>query len=159
MNIVCPFTEVAPETSGALAPYDVRYVEMDADDAYTGLLLGLWAQGETFVLVEHDIVPWPGAIEDLWGCPQPWCGFPYPFMGGMHNGLGCCKFGASLVVDHPSTIADTLTESNNVHPRGHWCNLDDRITRQLHRRGVTKHPHLPTVGHVNADRSGHGCVG
>lgn len=158
ITVVCPYTAVHPDTAAALADRDVRYVRMVADDSYHRLLAELWETGGTFVVVEHDIVVRPGVIDELGACPEWWCGFPYLFLGGLHNGLGCAKFSAELLAEHPDVIAATLEENTPTHPAGHWCNLDDRITRQLRRRGVAKHAHGPPVEHRKAHRSGHGCL-
>lgn len=157
-TVVCPYTTIHPDTAAALADIAVRYVEMVDDTSYYRLLADLWAAGDTFVVVEHDIVVRPGVADELMACPEDWCGFPYRFLGGLHNGLGCAKFSARLLAEHPNVIADTSEEHTPTHPRNHWCNLDDRITRQLVRRGVAKHAHGPPVEHRKAGRTGHGCL-
>lgn len=158
MRIVCPYTVVSPETREALRPHPVDFVYMEDDQAYFRLLAHLWEAAEDVVIVEHDIVPWHGSLDEMIACPEQWCAFSYTLLEIVHSGLGCCKFAGSLMRAHPSLVADTLSEDSQVHPRGHWCNLDDRIRRQCHERRITQHVHGPSVGHTKPDRTGHGCI-
>lgn len=154
--VVCPYTHLPPTFLPPLRPLCVYVGGHDTN--YTALMAALWQRGLTFVIVEHDIRPHPGAVEEMLECAHDWCGFPYRFLGGLHNGLGCAKFSADLTRRHPSVVLDTLAEDNGVHPRGHWCNLDDRVRRQLERRGEVKHAHGPPVEHLKPDRTSHGCI-
>lgn len=160
MKVICPYTRLQPETVAALeaSGYEWEPVYTGLSDlAYANLLAQLWAAAETFTLVEHDIVPWRGALARLEECPEPWCGFAYPLRDDlMTAGLGCTRFRDTLLTAHPGAIEDTLTEDSPAHPRGHWCNLDDRLTRVLTRAGAVRHVHAPPVGHLFPEPS-HGC--
>ncbi len=165
MKVICPNTGIAPETRAALDHCGYPWQPADVSGcgtAYTQLLQKLWREGETFALVEHDIVPWRGALKQLDACDHPWCGFPYPLVlphvpaGVLHAGLGCVRFRAELLRRYPSAVDDTLAEHTEVHPSGFWCNLDDRLTRALTRCGAVRHEHTPAVGHLHPVRS-HGC--
>lgn len=160
MKVVCPFTRISPETRAAL---DASGYEWSAEDVsycnatYTLLLTCLWRNGEAFAVVEHDIVPHPGALAELEACPEPWCVFPYAYQHGTHAGLGCARFSASLLAAVPDAVTQTLAEATQAHPSGHWCQLDDRLSRVLQRRGYTRHVHSPEVGHLSPWPA-HGCV-
>ncbi len=159
MKVICPNTHIAPETRAALDHCGYPWESADvsgSDTAYTQLLQKLWRDGDTFALVEHDIVPWRGALAELAACPRDWCAFQYPFGGGMIAGLGCTRFRAALLAAHPAAVDDTLTEATEIHPTGFWCNLDDRLTRALTRRGAARHEHTPAVGHLFPYPT-HGC--
>jgi hypothetical protein len=158
--VVVPFTNLRDETRAAVESAVFVSLE-DRDDAYFDFLAGLWTLGETFVLVEHDIVPWEGAIDDLLGCSQPWCSFGYLLELGettiMHHGLGCVKFSEELCAEFPSVWSEIALEANDVHPAKHWCNIDDRLTRWLTTHGAKQHRHDPPVEHLSPKPS-HGCV-
>lgn len=160
--VICPYGRdgVEPETRDALDASGYPWADADvsrSDTAYTELLAHGWRLGEAFIIVEQDIVPWPGALAELEACPEPFCAFEYAYLGGTHAGLGCCRFSAALLAAVPDAVEQTLAEENDVHPRGHWCNLDDRLTRVLARRGYGKHVHSPAVGHLSPWPS-HGCI-
>lgn len=161
MRVTCPHAGPVPaETAAALDASGFPWERADvsaSDTAYTRLLERLWAAGEPFALVEHDIVPHPGALADLLGCPQPWCCYAYQLGGIVHAGLGCTRFSASLLAAVPDAVAQTWRESTDVHPAGFWCALDDRLSRVLRRAGFSQHVHEPQVKHLNP-RPSHGCV-
>jgi hypothetical protein len=115
---------------------------VEGDYGYGQLLAGLWRVGAGFCLVEHDIVPWPGAIEALWDCPEPWCG--YRFMlgrGDLGSGLGCLRFSGEFMRAHPG-LADEWASVR-------WDDLDGRVMDTMRSVGLVGfHEHLPPVGHA-----------
>lgn len=117
-------------------------VIMGDDLAYGRLLARLWRQGDGFVLVEHDIVPWPGAVSALSSCPEPYCGHRYQIAGRLGGTLGCVRFSSALIAEHPdlpSRWAGT-----------HWSNLDIKLTSGLWDVGVREyHLHEPPVAHLH----------
>lgn len=161
MNIVCPYAgSIAPETRGALDSCRLSWRAVDvsaSDTAYTHLLASLWAARETFIVVEHDIVPPPRALADLASCDEPWCALPYRLGGIVHAGLGCVKFTAGLLVSLPDAVAQTWAERSETHPPGHWCSLDHRLSRVLYSHGIRQHVHQVEVKHLNPQPS-HGCT-
>ena len=77
-RVFVPCTDVQPGTRVALLGYEPEYVDVSADrHAYWRYFADRWAAGETFISCEHDVVPWPGALESLTECPEPWCAFGY----------------------------------------------------------------------------------
>jgi len=65
-QIYCPYTNLQAGTTVALANYTVNFVNCTGDKwAYTKYFQDRWDEGKTFISVEHDIVFWPGAIEEL----------------------------------------------------------------------------------------------
>lgn len=159
MKVYCPHTRILPETRAALDNSGYQWTGVDltgSDTAYTELMQKLWRAGESFAIVEHDIVPWRGALAELDDCDEPWCAFEYPFGKGAITGLGCTRFRDILLTGYPTAVDDTLIEHHEVHPRGHWCSLDGRLSHALHRLGARKHVHTPLVGHLHPYPS-HGC--
>jgi hypothetical protein len=136
---------------------EVRVLEGDC--AYAELLAELWRDGESFVIVEDDIAPWPGAIESLRDCRRHWCGFHYPLPGrwdvhedeGDHALLGsngCFKVTAEVMSAAPKLYERWVTHE--------WRMLDVAMTAALrHVFGLdgapfeaTFHVHNPPVAHA-----------
>src|SRR5216117_825998 len=98
MKIVVPFSKNCKALESVRIALDQEnlvpeYVLMEKEDSYHDLLKRLWGQGETFVINEHDIIPWPGAIAQLEACDHPWCTHMYRCAAGwIGNGLGLAKF-------------------------------------------------------------------
>lgn len=103
LNIWVPYTNaIEPTMVSALAPYKVNYALMDDDEGYPRFLKRRWSEERTFINVEHDVVPWDGALESLWACEQPWCAFAYRaeeiYAEDNHTPVfGCCKFSAEFM--------------------------------------------------------------
>lgn len=111
-----------------------------ADDGYQDVIEQLWAERETFVLIEGDILPWPGAVEAIWDCPEPWCDYAFLLGGGYSGlGLGCVKFDASLMDEDP------WIEGRPER----WDEVDGRLLRKLQARGFKNHRHSPPVIHLH----------
>jgi hypothetical protein len=98
----------------------------------------LWDINEPFIIVEHDILPWPGAIQRIWECDHHWCGYQYYVHGGLHAYLGCAKF-------NPQLIGECPLPDHNVH----WAALDQTIIDEMAQRGIKGHLHQPAVSHLN----------
>jgi hypothetical protein len=119
-----------------------RLVKLEREYSYDLLFRKLWAEGCPFILNEHDIIPWPGAIHQLWTCEQPWCGFLYLLYGEPRTYLGCTKFDPSRLGDCP--LSGDLTE---------WQKIDRIIEKNLLLRGEKGHIHTPAVSHLNINHS------
>jgi hypothetical protein len=163
MRVVCPYTRLEPATRVALGyeavdaefialrPADCSnetHVQGDCDD-YFRLLTQLWAGGQGFVVVEHDIVPWPGSIRGLLECDQPLCLHRYQIAGGMGYGLGCSKFSAQLTRDYWD-LPQVLERERGGSWSGRWCHLDGEFVARLRdRMQVPLHFHEPAVTHLH----------
>lgn len=105
------------------------------DFTYGQALERHWQAGEPFINVEHDIVPWPGALEALWSCasPEPWCGYPYLVgeSGKLSSSIGC------VLVRHVVPPVEL----------GHipWNRIDAAVYRVM---GGAWHRHSPPVAHL-----------
>lgn len=149
-NVIVPFTndESDPfvhramrlnlEMQGLTPRYERMNGTLDADYAYDRLFRRLWAEGRPFVIVEHDILPWPGAVQQMWACDRPWCGYQYLVFGEMRVQLGCVKFDPSRLGDCP--LPKSLTS---------WTVLDWTVITALAERGESGHLHEPPVTHLN----------
>lgn len=149
VSIVVPYTRHNPEVTQALADYQVAFCDVsDSDEAYWELLAHMWDERQTFVVVEHDVVVRPGALEELIGCPQPWCSFGVPYVGRIYAGLACAKFSAELIARTPDLLALTAAFSDETHPPRHWCRLDSWIQIVLGEAGEKMCVHTPPLGHL-----------
>lgn len=121
------------------------YVEVvDEPHAYGQLLHRMWGEGG-FILVEHDIAPWPGAVAQLDACDRDVCAFPYrrhvTADGSTAWGvsLGCIKFADAYVRDHPLEHRIAWTD---------WRLVDTVFWSEHDVAGV--HVHEPGVAHCRA---------
>ena len=163
MKVVCPFTAIRPDTAAALDASGYAWEAVDvsgSDEAYWDLLAGLWRAGETFCLVEHDIVVGPGTLPSFERCPKPWCAASYRFMRGTgFVGLGCTRFRAEVMRAAPDLMTEIAALGDDKHPPKHWCRLDTLTYHRLEARGQVMCRAHGEVGHLGAlDRSGHGCL-
>lgn len=149
-NVIVPFANAVTQP-GTLAVVKMnltcqglypRFVDLttklDQEFAYWRLLRELWEEGKPFILVEHDILPWPGALKGMWECPEPWCAHRYTVLGSYCAYLGCTKFDPARLGACP--LPDEPTE---------WQKLDMLIVRELAKREHRGHVHDPPVCHLN----------
>lgn len=141
--ILVPYTTLRPETAKALAKHGPLFVRMNTTDDYWRLLNSAWATQETFVVVEHDVVPHEGALEELLRCEHDWCAFPYMVAGIERPALGCTKFSTNLMVRSPDLMIAIGDKER------HWSVLDAFITVGLELQGERCHVHSPAVAHLN----------
>jgi hypothetical protein len=138
-----------------LAVPNAEFVELtrgyETRAGYPDLLGEWWGRGEAFAVVEHDVLPWPGALEELEACPEPWCGFSYyrsateRSVSGVVT-LGCVRFGEA-VLKLPNPLAEDGWPYNTFD-RG-WDYCDQRIDRVLKAAGFVWHRHSPMVLHAH----------
>lgn len=160
LRLIVPYTSLRPETAAALAESGFPFEEarVDDGDGYCRLLSGLWRAGESFAIVEQDIVVGPGTLPDLAACPRDWCSFGYAYMtSGNYHGLGCARFSSALLARVPDAMDRVAVMSDKTHPPGHWCRLDGWLALVLTSSGEKRCEHLPPVGHLHRYPS-HGCV-
>lgn len=141
MNVYVAYAKLEPETAAAAGP-GATYVDTGGDDeAYWRLLRDLWARKRSFILLEQDIVPPPGALEALEACPHEWCGVPYPvgnIWGVFH---GCTKYGASIIKRYPEALRSFSSR--------YWQNLDSQLIAYIGRRQKEgPHFHWPAAEHL-----------
>lgn len=156
MRIIVPYATLFEETRSALDATGraIEYVDVGhSPTAYHELLLNVWHAGEAFLVVEQDIVPWDGAIDELEECPSPWCGRGYNL--GTHIGayLGFTRFSDALVCDNPGVIDAIDRLAPDGTPRRYWGRLDTRLKQVLEDQlGLTVDLHWPAVEHLNPDK-------
>ena len=146
IRVVVPWAKDGPhrvvrlnlENQGIEAEY--RFMR-DKGPAYPNLFRELWKDGEPFILVEHDILVWPGALYLLQQCTHSWCGYSYQIRGSMESWLGCTKFEPARLGECPATAELQMWQ------------FDVPVVVNLWDRGIPEHIHQPGVVHLNDYRS------
>lgn len=164
MIVVVPLTVVRVPVLAALdaTGYDFSLVDVsDSDESYWSLLAGLWRSGESFTIVEHDVIVEEDSIAGLDECPEQWCAFAVRYGSGQHVGLGCVKFTAAFCAGRPRAMELVGEMSDATHAKKHWCRIDAWLSRVL--APATAHVHPGLLDHVRDDGGpivpSHGCIG
>lgn len=126
-----------------LIAYDL-ILATGSDYQYGRTLYDAWAQGEPFINLEQDVVPWPGAIRELWECDHLWCTFMYPIghSGKLQKALGVVKFSQFLIESFP--------DANLGWNETPWNALDAQVYGALQvDRQCHPHMHSPAVAHLS----------
>ena len=133
-------------------------VDVSADDqAYWRLLDQLWADQQTFCVVEQDIVVRYHTLGDLETCQEPWAGANYRYMGGTYAGLGCTRFRSALMALFPDAIGLLGEIQLPNHGPKHFCTLDSILKRLLEGRGYRMCIH-GSVEHLGSNWPSHDCI-
>lgn len=116
-------------------------VLMKHEYSYSDLFCHLWKIQESFISLEHDIVPWPGALEKLRQCGRSYCSYEYPLApNAMQAALGCVKISDSVMKKYPLLwkLWDNVL----------WNQLDGRVCTALLATFGETHIHTPPFAHV-----------
>jgi hypothetical protein len=93
-----------PRVAAALKRYapaaglDIEWVDTAPDlQVYADELGKRWGRGEDLIIVEQDKEVFPGQLESMLGCGEPWCGMtfwqnPVPHTALVLGGFGCTRF-------------------------------------------------------------------
>lgn len=139
---------------------DFEAVVVKDEYTYGETMHRYWQMGDTFINVEHDIIPYPGALEALDQCPYQFCGYDYPIghagLTGPCRGsaLGCVKFGSLLIGRFPD-LSEPWQYVN-------WNGLDAAVFASLRYKlddppevktrwtNFCWHNHTPAVSHLSS---------
>lgn len=122
-------------------PYEV--VLMEDEYSYSRFLCLLWEEARDFILLEHDIVPWPGALTALEECPFGWCSYRYPLAPfTLRPALGCIKVLGWIQLAHPE-LPDAYRWAGRI-----WTQMDGAVCPALESIIGPTHIHNPPVAHV-----------
>lgn len=142
-----PYTAVHPATVAG-APVDAIWVDVSSSNvAYYAALNAIWEQGETFAVLEHDVVCRPDVIQSFEECPEPWCTYGYADIchpacqEAWRNQLGCVRFRKELI-DAVSLAMFSIPEGN-----WDWHEMCNGLGDNLRAAGFTHHWHEPWVEH------------
>ena len=145
--IFVPYSDLSEATQVALVGYDWQGVALEGEFGYGRYFAARWAQRTDFIQVEHDCIPWPGAIEAIALCLEPWCAYNYhlPFMydQDLNRGgtilMGCMKVTGEL-------MAATI---NCWDEPCDWGVCDKRLTDAARAAGYSVHQHFPGIVNAN----------
>jgi hypothetical protein len=153
VRVVVPYEpEVHPLTQKAIDAYapEAELVRLgDSRYAYWELLCRLWAGGDAFAIVEHDIEIHAEVMPVFRECPEPWCTFAYPGQfNSLATALGCVRFSKRLLAECPG-LMENLDSHRGTHSAltHSWSALDSHVRDDLGRLRVPTHVHYPMVGH------------
>jgi len=112
VRIVIPYTpaRLAPRTRAWGEANGAEFRDTSADtEAYFRLLAELWRDGEAFMLVDHDIVPPPDAVQRFAACAEDVCCHPFLILGmwSAAEELGCTRFSRVLVRKYPNLVDES----------------------------------------------------
>jgi hypothetical protein len=107
--------------------------------AYGAMFASLWNAGDPFIVVEHDVVPWPGAIAKLAECPNGWCTHDYP----LHRGNVTRSFGIGKYRPQGPAPEQWATTT--------WDQLDGQVIPVLNRLYRRPCVHEPPVAHCRRE--------
>lgn len=119
--------------------------------AYWQLLSAHWTsqQGlnEDLLIVEQDMLPADGVVDEMLACRWPWCASPYEVANHqtITDGLGCTKFSATLKQLRPQLMDEVGAIDDDGLPGKDWRRLDTRISRVLRGAGHQPHLHKPST--------------
>jgi hypothetical protein len=159
-RVVIPFTRLQPDVLAAVRasgrPYECVNVS-DSDESYFRLLSELWAAGESFTLVEHDVIVGPETLASFDDCPHLWCAAKYSYLKGSYWGLGCTRFRGPLLKQFPGIMDEVGEYKAPRHSPRHWCTLDQALTHTLSAHRV-EFPHIHgEVEHLGDGWPAHRC--
>ena len=149
MKAVLPYVEgmLRPESDEFGLLIGAEPVEMTTDSSYFELMEALWAKGESFLVLEQDVLPAMKDYRRMLTCSQPYCIAPYSGPGKhmIDKGLGFTRFRDTCIQAHPNLFAQIrgLADSEPFHPED-WRRLDVRMNFWLGKA----HLHEP-VAHLH----------
>lgn len=141
-------TETAVLSSGLSVVHG--WIDRDIESDYATLLADAWTSERTFVVVEQDIVPPPGAIMELVHCGALWCVHEYPVSGRLYGPLlGLAKFSYALQLLHPDAMTDALHYRKGKRSWCPWRSCSEAVASHLMGLGIEPHVHQPPAIHLH----------
>lgn len=134
----------------------------DLELGYYDLLRKVWAGGDAFTIVEHDVITGPGTLAGLELCWGPWCAHNYQtYLGDVMRlsfaALGCTRFSWQLIKRLPDLFdvhVPAMSYDNGRDGR-YYKNLDKAIATSINREtALDPHRHMPDVTNRKAHHAG-----
>jgi hypothetical protein len=145
MKVLICSTHPNPPAERALAFEGIPCKLLRVQDEYDyGRHIYRWWGEDDLIILEHDTIPWVGALTHLQLCPKPCCAHAYPFApNAVRIALGCLK----ISLDLQEACEETFDLSELAHTR--WNEVDAVLYRALQSQGIDKpHLHGPPFAHV-----------
>ena len=132
-------------------------VDVSSDvQAYFRLLCDLWAEGQDFLLIEHDMVPTAGAVAEMEACGKWWCTNPYvcnEWGTLIEVAFGFSRFRAGLMAAEPDAMEATVDVpvmvNGHLWPPRHFQGLDCRFDCVMGARRYRQHAHEAVIEHLH----------
>lgn len=155
MHAALAYTELKPGVREALGELHVVERRMAGLEDYFWFLKEQWNRGDDLLVVEHDIVANPQAIQEAIQCPEEWCAWRYEHRNGEFSpALGFARFRRELMAREPDLFDEIgkISDGRGARIQDHsrprcWQRLDVRIHDILGERGYTWHIHETPVEH------------
>lgn len=103
IRIYVPFTALRPQVMIAV-PKAIFVPIVDKFYGYSQYFKDRWEEKQTFINIEHDVVPRDDILEEMWNCSEPLCVAGYCSSVEGASGIshiGCAKISASLIINSP----------------------------------------------------------
>lgn len=155
-----PWAEWNVQTVEAAPPGTIFVDVSGSADSYWEALNDIWSKGETFAIIEHDVICRPDVVEQFDACDCLWGTFGYANMcheecrEAWANMLGCTRFRAELIAAVPNALSSIPEDQRD------WHNVCDSLAgdkiagvtsplrpNSLRAAGFSHHWHTPYVGH------------
>jgi hypothetical protein len=151
VKVIIPYVKQTPLLQTVVDSLRVQYVQpevhkVSGKEGYWKLLNKTWKEGQEFFIVEHDIIAWPGAINEMKNCEGVWCTLPSLCHGKiLGTTFGCVKFGQKLIDAEPDmweNIGKTL--NGKV-----WFRQDANFVGAMAQLQYNISVHFPAATHLN----------
>jgi hypothetical protein len=157
MKVIVPHMEFRPDLARALVDEGInpRFVATHEPDGYWRCLLDAWAENESFIVLEGDKHPTPGALAELWECPHLWCVYPVSMRDSTepspYPALACAKFDSSLML-HAPLLMEHVGEVDVGLGEREWSRLDMVVAAFLSNLAVAHYHDVGRVAHHHDHR-------
>lgn len=152
MRIYVPHTEIQTITGSLLSQYPWTGVQLEGVTDYGDYLQERWDEELPFINIEHDVVWWDGAIEEIWGCEEPWCVYNYDRNDIVDGApLGLAKISTKLIKNLPG-IWDSLRNEPNIRKDAgcpEWGYCDQWLFEEAKKKKIYPHQHKPGIINAN----------
>src|SRR5579859_1254508 len=137
-----------PETKSLGEMYGATFVNTDGATAYFAMYEKLWAEQRGFIAMEQDVLPAPGLIDEMWGCPHEWCSVAYQGERqiSVHASIALTKFSTALV----RRVPDAMYRAGRLASERNWTQLDVALAWRvlLDEENMRMHWHTPPLEHL-----------
>jgi len=167
MNLVIVHADnLDPRVEALGKRFNARVENLAGDsENYYRFLSREWSKGQSFVLLEGDILPDEDLLVELAVCPEPWCVFVYLYSSPDLQGRNWLtatwgmpgKYSADLMRRYPNALRDLTSPeaaqwSGERLPATHWYRVGAALSDfSLMKYGLQPHIHLRPIRHLRLE--------
>lgn len=155
-TVIVPYVKdrLRPQTKNAVIRqrHSALFCEHLASDpeSYARVIIEASHRPGNLVINEQDIVPPPGAINQLLRCWHPWCYHLVELKGRLTPAtLGLAKFGWHLQFRYPNWAELALRDNNDPFLTRLMHEPDMAIANWMDAQGIRAHVHNPPPVHLH----------